>query len=288
MFPTKGNKNENTKEKGNTTGKSSEITRIVRPTQTKIIRRRLFTTISPRSTVEHRTKRKIFSTTTKTSTKPLFKTTKTAKSTPTTASSTTQTPTITTETTTQTPTPTITKKIKVGLTENIPLALLQSNENSDDTQNIILNKNDEKKQKTHRNDLTKKTEGITNKPSRTSTRNVSIKALSCHFNRMIAYLDVRNIKDNFNIYLKNSSCKYFVNTLNIVQDTIELPINYNDNCGTILKEHGSHSTYVNKLYFEKGVDGVLDERSHLTVKCRLKNTDRTDGQMHAKLKKSGK
>lgn len=299
MLSAKADKNQNRKEKEKeeekAVHKSSEITRIVRPTQPKIIRHRLDeTTISPpSSTDEHRAKDEISSSTREVLTTPVFTTiTTTLPQTTTTPTPTTSPIPSKTSTTTTAPPSTTTStstkaKIKVGLTENIPLALLQTNGNSDESLNVILNDN-EKKQNTLQNDLTRKNEEIASEPSRTLNQNISIKALSCHFGRMIAYLDVRNIKDNFNIYLRNSSCKFFVNTLNVVQDTIELPINYNSDCGTILSEHGSHYTYANKLYFGKALNGVRGERSPLTAKCRLKKTDRTSGQMHAKLKKSGK
>ena len=160
---------------------------------------------------------------------------------------------------------------------------LKSDENFDNPTKIIK---DEKKRQTPHGDLTQDKETIFAEPSRITNQNVSIKALSCHVNRMIAYLDVRNMKENFNIYLKISSCKFFVNTLNVVQGTIQFPINYH-NCGTILKEHGSHSTYTNKIYFEKAVNDIRDEQYSLTVKCHKKKTDETSGMMHAKLKKAG-
>ena len=222
-------------------------------------------------------------------TSKLFETT--TKALPTTSTTTPTTTTTTTPSaTTTTAVTTTTAKIKVGLTENIPFALLQSSDNFDNSLNVIHQNNGEKKQNVFQNsNLIKKNEEIMNVESRISNQNISIKALSCHLNRMIAYLDVRNMKDNFNIYLGDSNCKFFVNTLNVVQNTIELPINYNGDCGTIMKEYGSHDTYINKLYYDrKAGDVVRDERSLLTVKCRFKKSERTGGQMHAKLKKSGK
>ena len=180
-------------------------------------------------------------------------------------------------------TPTAATTVRERMSKDTTHNFLKSDENSDNPTKIIK---DEKKRQTPHGDFTQDKETIFAEPSRITNQNVSIKALSCHVNRMIAYLDVRNMKENFNIYLKISSCKFFVNTLNVVQGTIQFPINYH-HCGTILKEHGSHSTYTNKLYFEKAVDDIRDERYFLTAKCHKKRTDKSGGTMHAKLKKAG-
>eukprot|EP00111_Clytia_hemisphaerica_P017748 TCONS_00052501-protein len=100
-----------------------------------------------------------------------------------------------------------------------------------------------------------------------SKQNISIKALSCHKDKMTAYLNVENMQKDFYIILRNSSCRYFVRILNIVQNTIEVPIDYHS-CGTIMVENEDHVTYSSQLSFAK--EDLSVEEHVLTVKCSKK------------------
>ena len=111
----------------------------------------------------------------------------------------------------------------------------------------------------------KSKENINNEYSSLSSKNISINNLYCQDDRMIVKLNVKHLAKNFFISLLDTNCQYHVSILDIVQNEIELSIQYHS-CGTILINTDSHVVFTNRLYFRTAEDELSTDKESLNAK----------------------